>query len=98
MSTLVEARKNTFPNHKHPDFKEMYVVSVGTGKVLKNYDYEKVKKWGLLQWVAPIIDMMMSSSAEVVSYQVKKAFVKLINIYIFYLYIKWVGIVRNSTF
>jgi patatin-like phospholipase/acyl hydrolase len=74
ISTIVEARKNTFPNHDHPDFKEMYVLSVGTGKVLKNYDYDKVKKWGLLQWVAPIIDMMMSSSAEVVSYQVKKLF------------------------
>ena len=74
MSTLVEARKNTFPSHERPDFKDMYVVSIGTGKVLKNYDYDKVKKWGLLQWVAPIIDMMMSSSAEVVSYQVQKLF------------------------
>ena len=78
MSTLVEARKNTFNINNNPefvpDFKDMYVVSVGTGKVLKNYEYDKVKKWGLISWVAPIIDMMMSSSAEVVSYQVKKLF------------------------
>ena len=74
MSTLVEARKNTFPNCVHPNFEDMYVVSLGTGKVVKKYDYDKVKKWGLLQWIAPLVDMMMSSSAEVVNYQVQKLF------------------------
>ena len=52
----------------------MYVVSVGTGKVVKKYEYDKVKKWGLLQWIKPVIDMMMSSSVEVINYQVKKLF------------------------
>lgn len=74
MSTIVEARKNKFPNIDHPKFQDMYIVSIGTGKVVKRYDYDKVKKWGLLQWITPIIDMMMSSSAEVVSYQVSKLF------------------------
>ena len=74
MSTLVEARKYVFPQCTNPNFEDMYVVSIGTGKVIKKYEYEKVKKWGLLQWIAPLVDMMMSSSAEVVNYQVQKLF------------------------
>ena len=74
MSAIVEARKNNFPNCNFPNFEDMYVVSVGTGKVKKKYEYDKVIKWGLLKWVAPIIDIIMSSSAEVISYQVTKLF------------------------
>ena len=74
MSTLVEARKTTFANFDKPNFENMYVVSIGTGKVLKKYSYTTVKRWGLIRWIAPLIDMMMSSSAEVVSYQVQKLF------------------------
>ncbi|MCL2132577.1 MAG: patatin-like phospholipase family protein [Lentimicrobiaceae bacterium] len=74
MCALVEARKHTFPNCQRPKFKDMYVVSVGTGEVKKEYDSNKVKKWGLISWIEPVIDIMMSSSAEVVSYQVDKIF------------------------
>lgn len=74
MSAIVEARKNNFPNCNNPNFEDIYVVSIGTGKVKKNYDYDKVVKWGLLQWISPIIDIMMSSSAEVISYQAEKLF------------------------
>ena len=74
MSTVVEARKNKFPHGANPNFEDMYVVSIGTGKVAEKYEYDKVKKWGLLQWIKPVIDMMMSSSAEVVNYQVRKLF------------------------
>jgi len=74
MSAVVEARKTTFPQCANPRFEDMYVVSIGTGKVVKRYEYERVKRWGLLQWIRPVIDMMMSSSAEVVNYQVQKLF------------------------
>lgn len=74
MSAIMEARKMNFQNYGHPDFRDMYIVSIGTGKQLQSYDYEKAKKWGTIGWAAPVIDMMLSSSAEVVSYQVKKLF------------------------
>jgi len=74
MSALVEARKNKFSNIENPNFKEMYVVSIGTGKDTKRYTYEKAKKWGIAQWAVPILKILMSSSAEVVSYQVRKLF------------------------
>ena len=74
MSTIIEAHKSKFTNIDKPNFDNMFIVSVGTGKVLKKYAYTTVKKWGLIRWIAPLIDMMMSASAEVVSYQVKKLF------------------------
>ena len=51
-----------------------YVVSVGTGKEKKKYDYAKAKDWGAIGWARPVIDVLLSSSAEVVDYQVRQLF------------------------
>jgi patatin-like phospholipase/acyl hydrolase len=54
--------------------KNMTVLSIGTGKERKKYDYDKAKKWGLLSWARPVVDILLSSSAEVVDYQMRKIF------------------------
>lgn len=75
LSAIVEARKTDFlGNGSLPKFENLYVVSIGTGKIEKRYEYNKVHKWGLLRWIAPVIDILMSSSAEVTGYQVQKIF------------------------
>jgi len=74
LSAIVEARKTDFPSQSKPNFENLYVVSVGTGKVEKPYEYDKARKWGLLLWIKPVIDILMSSSAEVTGYQVQKIF------------------------
>ncbi len=53
---------------------DMYMVSIGTGRAdhVKRYEYNKVKDGGVLGWAAPVIDIMMSASAEVVNYQMEK--------------------------
>ena len=51
-----------------------YVVSIGTGKERKKYDYAKAKNWGAIGWARPMIDMLLSSSAEVVDYQMRQLF------------------------
>lgn len=59
----------------HPDrphAAEMMIVSIGTGSVKKPYPYEKAKDWGMIEWIKPIIDIMMSGNAETVSYQLRK--------------------------
>jgi len=72
---IIEAKKTKFSlTGKYPKISEMLVVSIGTGKVQKSYNYEKAKKWGAISWAIPVIDMLQSSSAEVVSYQVDKLF------------------------
>ena len=52
----------------------MYIVSINTGNTSKSYRYEKAKHWDVVSWAIPVIDMLQSSSAEVVSYQVKSLF------------------------
>jgi hypothetical protein len=50
------------------------VLSIGTGKELKKYDYRKAKGWGLIGWARPVLDILLSSSAEVVDYQLRRIF------------------------
>jgi uncharacterized protein len=50
------------------------VLSLGTGFSKKEYDYNKAKDWGMIQWVKPIIDIMMSGVSEVVDYQLRQIF------------------------
>ncbi len=60
-----------------PKLNEIFMLSIGTGRSRKNekkYLYKKVKKLGLIGWVKPLIDIMMSSNSETVNYQIKKIF------------------------
>lgn len=74
MCTLIETRKVNFPDNPMPAFGDLLVVSLGTGKVVKKYDYDKAKGWGALGWMFPVIDILMSASPEVVHYQAQKLF------------------------
>lgn len=53
---------------------EVTILSLGTGYVKKSYDYSQAKDWGLIGWVKPLIDIMMSGVAEVVDYQLKQLY------------------------
>ena len=53
---------------------QMVILSLGTGYSKKEYDYEKAKDWGMIQWVKPLIDIMMSGVAEVVDFQLRQMF------------------------
>jgi uncharacterized protein len=54
--------------------KEMAILSLGTGFAKESYDYNKAKDWGLIGWVKPLIDIMMSGVSEVVDYQLKQIY------------------------
>lgn len=53
---------------------KMVILSLGTGYSKKEYDYDKAKDWGMIQWVKPLIDIMMSGVSEVVDYQLRQIF------------------------
>ena len=53
---------------------QMAILSLGTGYSRKEYDYEKAKDWGMVQWVKPLIDIMMSGVSDVVDYQLRQMF------------------------
>ncbi|MFA6769751.1 MAG: patatin-like phospholipase family protein [Bacteroidales bacterium] len=70
MCSLVEAIK-IWPQEQISNF---YMLSIGSGKALKPYHYNKTKNFGYLHWLNPILDILMASVAETVDYQVEQIF------------------------
>lgn len=61
-------------NGEEATAKDMKILSIGTGYTRKRYNYSKAKNYGMAEWVQPIIDIMMSGSAEVSHYQLDKVY------------------------
>ena len=40
----------------------------------KKYDYKKAQKWGIIGWAVPVLNILMSASSEVGSYQIRQFF------------------------
>ena len=74
MCAVIEASKLFGKGESLHNPAKMLIISIGTGTVEKPYEYEKAKAWGLLGWVQPIIDIMMSGVSETVDYQLKKLY------------------------
>jgi uncharacterized protein len=81
LCAFAEARKMEFatilntdckPNHPHVN--NMLLVSISTGTVLKPYRFKDLKDAGKIKWILPIIDMLLSSNAEAVDYQLAQLF------------------------
>lgn len=54
--------------------KDMIVLSLGTGGVRYPYKESEAKNWGLVGWVAPIINILFAANQDVVHYQMAKIF------------------------
>lgn len=59
---------------KGPTAKDMVILSLGTGDAQKKYPYEEAKDWGQVEWIEPLISMMMTGVAETVNYQLIQIF------------------------
>ena len=57
-----------------PTAKDMVILSLGTGKAQKKFPYEEVKNWGQVEWVEPLINIMMTGVSETVNYQMIQIF------------------------
>ncbi|MBP6453863.1 hypothetical protein SDC9_41840 [bioreactor metagenome] len=68
MCALVEAIK-LWPEESVKGF---MMISAGTGKADRSYPYEKVRRFGFIGWLSPILDIMLSSVAETVDYQMRQ--------------------------
>lgn len=71
LCAYAEVRKK-FENK--PTAKDMMVLSLGTGFIRKEYDYDDAKDWGAVKWLKPLIDIMMSGVSETVDYQLNQIF------------------------
>ena len=75
LCAYAEARKLKFDKFRQkPSAKNMLIFSLGTGTTSKPYYYQDAKDWGMVQWIKPIIDIMMSGVAETVVYQLKQIY------------------------
>ncbi|MDD5093435.1 MAG: patatin-like phospholipase family protein [Dehalococcoidia bacterium] len=57
-----------------PTAKTMVILSLGTGDVRTPYRYHRAKNWGSMQWIRPLVDIMMSGVSETVDYQLRQIF------------------------
>jgi len=74
LCAYAEARTLKFDNINKPKAAEMVILSLGTGNVDKPYYYKNAKDWGAIEWIVPVIDIMMSGVAETVDYQLKQIY------------------------
>lgn len=58
----------------YPNATEMLMISVGTGSHGDPYPYSKAKKWGVVGWLKPLIDILMSGNSETVHYELDQLF------------------------
>lgn len=81
LCAYAEARKMPFseiftteekPNY--PVVNDMLLISVGTGTEMQNYSFKKLENAGKIKWISPVIDILFSSNAETVDYQLQQMF------------------------
>lgn len=53
---------------------EMLILSLGTGSPLKTFNTRTLKKGGVGQWAFPLLDILLSSNAEIVHHKMKVLF------------------------
>jgi patatin-like phospholipase/acyl hydrolase len=59
-------------NRRATGLKDMMILSLGTGKELKEYDYHKAKSWGLIGWVKRAIDIALEGGPQMTEYHMEK--------------------------
>lgn len=68
------AEARTLSAAGHPTAKDMLILSLGTGHAKKSYSYKEAKDWGMLAWIKPVLDIMMTGVAETVDYELRQIY------------------------
>lgn len=81
MCAYAEARKiafsNVLKNPEKPDYpsiKDMLLISIGTGEILKPYSFKEFENAGKIKWISPLIDILLTANAETVNYYLDKMY------------------------
>ncbi|MBD2455049.1 patatin-like phospholipase family protein [Nostoc sp. FACHB-87] len=74
MEALISSAR---PDPQNPDKKpltinDILVVSLGTGSLLRQYNYNQAVNWGLVQWVQPLLSITLDGSSESVACQLEQ--------------------------
>ncbi len=50
------------------------LLSIGNLTNKKSYQYDEVKRWGLVNWAVPMLDVFMNGSEQTVDYELRKIY------------------------
>ena len=64
VSAYAEAKK-IFPEE------ELFVLSIGTGELIRKIKYSEAKDWGKAEWIVPLINCIFDGVADASDYQMK---------------------------
>jgi patatin-like phospholipase/acyl hydrolase len=68
---IIEAMKSyEIKMHKPINLEDILVVSLGTGIATESFSKE-TEKWGLIQWVKPLINIVFTGQSEIITYQME---------------------------
>jgi hypothetical protein len=65
VSAYAEAKK-IFPEES-----DFFVLSLGTGELIRPIAYAEAKDWGKAGWLAPLLSCMFDGAADAANYQMK---------------------------
>ncbi|MEH2239783.1 patatin-like phospholipase family protein [Nostoc sp.] len=71
---ILEAQISRQENRQVLNTEDVLVVSLGTGSLTSVYPYDEVKKWGLLQWAKPLLNIVLDGGSEVVAGELERLF------------------------
>jgi patatin-like phospholipase/acyl hydrolase len=78
LAAYIEVSKTMFNGQTEIDKRfpaDLLIISLGTGiPNQKSYPYKIAKNWGKTEWIVPILDMMMTSNAEITDYEMQRIF------------------------
>jgi patatin-like phospholipase/acyl hydrolase len=76
LCAYAEARGFDFGEGRNkPSAEGMVLFSIGTGSAVKRkLEHKNIRNWGVLEWIRPMIDIMMSGVSQTVHYQLKQIF------------------------
>ncbi|KAJ7299197.1 hypothetical protein O6H91_03G011700 [Diphasiastrum complanatum] len=70
--THVLHNKREFPHVQ--GLQDLLVLSIGTGQFDRKFEHAKVSNWGALQWISPVLRIIMDGSADMVDRTISMAF------------------------
>jgi uncharacterized protein len=71
---ILEAQISRQENKQVLNIDDILVVSLGAGSLTSVYAYDEVKKWGLLQWAKPLLNIVLDGGSEVVAGELERLF------------------------
>lgn len=74
MEALISSQKLAAKTpHQQPlTLNDILVVSLGTGSLTRKYSYNKAANWGLIQWLEPLVNIMLDANSESVACQLEQ--------------------------